>query len=245
MPNIFPRRALRSDRRIGLDATRDFCHGLLTEIQVLNRTKDLLIDQLAQVDRQEWAALVSAFVRSLGTDETSDRQVSLTLIVDLVSQVSRLPCGRMLPRPSALAKAIESRDYFWSSNTEELFSGLAEELAKWLSRTQPAAQVREVSEFIDAHCSERLTIVGLAKRFGCSPRRLSHAFKKDSGFTVHGYIVRQRILRALQLIKYGEKVEVAMLEVGYHNKTHFNRAFRQLTGKHPGQLSSRRAASRR
>ena len=214
----------------------------LAEILILNRTKDLLIDQLAQVDRQEWAALVSAFVRSLGSYETPDRHVSITLVVDLVSQVSGLPMGRVLPHPSALLHAIESRDYFWSSRREALFGGLAEDLAKWLSQTEPATRVREVSDFINAHCSERLTIAGLAKRVGCSPRYLSHTFKKDSGFTVHEYITRRRIQRARKLIQYGEKVEVAMLEVGYHNKTHFNRAFRKLTGKHPGQFSSQRAA---
>ena len=50
MPNIFPRRALRSDRRIGLDATRDFCHGLLWGV----RPVVLTIHDCSYARHPEW-----------------------------------------------------------------------------------------------------------------------------------------------------------------------------------------------
>ncbi len=211
----------------------------LVAIQAANEAKQVLVSQLARIERREWPGLVSAFVCSLGAHQTPDPAAVLTLIVDLVTQVSRLPGGRLLPKPAEFVPSIKNRDYLSSSHKEEMLEGLATDLRRWLSQAEPASRAAEVSAFIDAHLSERLTLESLAKTFCSSPRCLSQLYKKHSGLTVHTYIARQRIRHAGELVRRGEKVEVAMLEVGYHNKTHFYRAFERYAGSKPGAYAQR------
>lgn len=211
----------------------------LGAIQAANEAKQALVNQLGRIERREWPGLVSAFVCSLGAHQTPDPAVVLTLIVDLVTQVSRLPGGRLLPKPAEFVPSIENRDYLSSSHKEKILEGLATDLRRWLSQGEPASRAAEISAFIDAHLSERLTLESLAKTFGSSRRCLSQLYKKHSGLTLHAYIARQRIRHAGELVRRGEKVEVAMLEVGYHNKTHFYRAFERYAGSKPGAYAQR------
>ena len=47
------------------------------------------------------------------------------------------------------------------------------------------------------------------------------------GTTVHEYVARANIRRAVDLIQAGEKIEVVMLMLGYRNKTSFYQLFRR------------------
>ncbi len=206
----------------------------LAAIQAANSAKQALIDQLGRIETCEWPRLASAFVRSLGVQHTPDPAVVLTLFIDLITQISRLPGGRALPHPAELVQSIETRHARSRPSDQELLENLAEDLGRWLSKVESPTRAAEISAFIDAHFSERLTLNTLARTFGMSQRRLSEMYKRHAGLTVHQYIVRQRIRHARELVRCGEKVEVAMLDVGYRNKTHFYRAFETYTGSRPG-----------
>jgi AraC-like DNA-binding protein len=96
------------------------------------------------------------------------------------------------------------------------------------------AQAQRIVEYIDLHLHKRLTMVTLAHTSGWPARVLSRHFRNHVGITIHTYIVRARVKRAMELLTQGDKASVVMNEVGYHNKTSFNRAFRRITGVTPG-----------
>jgi AraC-like DNA-binding protein len=119
-------------------------------------------------------------------------------------------------------------------------SGRVEETVRTaLGRVRPGTlvegvQARRIVEYIDGHLHRRLTMVTLARASGWPERELARNFRNHVGVTIHGYIVRARVKRAMELLAQGDKASVVMNEVGYHNKTSFNRAFRRITGVTPG-----------
>ena len=137
-------------------------------------------------------------------------------------------------RSAGSAQAIAQRYRRWERG--DLLSGVASDIKSWLSCDDQRTGLAGVLRHIDAHLSERLTTDGIARRFGYSRRRLSKVFQTHVGISAREYIARQRVRRACELLERGEKVEAAMLCVGYRNKTHFYRAFKKHAGCKPGAV---------
>lgn len=112
-------------------------------------------------------------------------------------------------------------------------------LRAWLSKIPTrhlveSSEARRLAHYIDANLSQRLTVQSLSKISGWSARHLERTFRIHVGVSLHHYVVTARIRRASELLLKGEKVSTVIAEVGYHNKTSFNRTFRRLTGRTPG-----------
>ena len=100
------------------------------------------------------------------------------------------------------------------------------------SRLQP------VLDYIKQHISEELTLDRTASLYGFSTRNLSRLFS-ESGLHFNNYVNRHRIIRAIELITDGGKTmqEIAY-ETGFNTPNHFNRVFKQVTGKSPKKYIS-------
>jgi AraC-like DNA-binding protein len=58
-------------------------------------------------------------------------------------------------------------------------------------------------------------------------------FRKQTGQTIHTYLTQVRVLRALALIRAGEKIESVSQTVGYRSKKNFYRHFKEALGVTP------------
>lgn len=70
-----------------------------------------------------------------------------------------------------------------------------------------------------------------------SPYHLCRAFKQSAGLPPHGWLIRQRMIRARELMAAHPNMgltEIA-LSVGYASQTTFGVAFKRATGLTPGQ----------
>lgn len=103
----------------------------------------------------------------------------------------------------------------------------------------------EIRRWIDERFAQRLTLAGLARRFGLSPQHLCEGFHRWFGVPPIEYLIRLRLDRArLLLADRNRSVAEVAAEVGWHDAPHFSRLFRRRCGVSPGRLSSR-ADSRR
>lgn len=86
-----------------------------------------------------------------------------------------------------------------------------------------------------------LSVARLAEQAGCSPDYLSRAFVTATGERLAGYISRQRMKRATQLLSEGglSGKEVAWL-CGFANHSYFSLVFRQYHGCPPSSWRNRR-----
>lgn len=101
-------------------------------------------------------------------------------------------------------------------------------------RRRPTSPIAEVAKrIIDERYAEPLTLDVLAVAVGRLKRHLASIFRREVGLSVHGYLIRVRLNRALALIRAGEKIEAVSLLVGYRSKKNFYRNFNAHIGVTP------------
>ena len=91
----------------------------------------------------------------------------------------------------------------------------------------------EVFLFIQAHLTEELTLERLEKEFFVSREHISREFKRQTGQTVHRYIVKARLDRCCTLIEQGLPITEVYKTSGFGGYTHFFRAFKKEYGMTP------------
>lgn len=127
--------------------------------------------------------------------------------------------------------------------TEEIFidmlKGIADEILSLednirSNRNQPI--LKALKKFIREHLDEDLSTERLAKDFYVSPSYLRKLFKDVYSITLKTYIDNERIKRAKELL-CDPKVKQSDIpeKIGYLSSQSFTRAFKQHTGKTPGE----------
>lgn len=99
----------------------------------------------------------------------------------------------------------------------------------------PAA-LRRVVDFMDANIDQPLAIDDLAAVAGLSAFHFSRMFKRSTGESPHGFVLRRRIERAKGLIEGGrDSLADIAVSCGFSGQSHFTARFRQVAGVTPGQ----------
>lgn len=97
--------------------------------------------------------------------------------------------------------------------------------------------LRRVTEHVDAHLSEELSIETLAAQAGLSLHHFARAFRASASMPPHRYVLERRIKKAEELVSGTEQplTTVALL-VGFADQSHFSRSFHALIGLTPSQF---------
>lgn len=97
------------------------------------------------------------------------------------------------------------------------------------------SQVEQLLKYINRNLSENLSIDHLAERFFFSKYHMMRKFKKETGYTIHNYIISKRLLHARSLIVQGTPVMKAAMQSGFQDYTAFVRAYKKQFGTVPTQ----------
>ncbi len=109
------------------------------------------------------------------------------------------------------------------------------------AQDKPGSRYREimkVHEYINTHFREPMSVNGLAQHFFMDKNTMTRQFKRITGMTPGDYIRRKRLESAHALIRQGYGVQLAGYSSGFTDYSAFYRAFRQLYGYSPGDLSA-------
>ncbi len=100
-----------------------------------------------------------------------------------------------------------------------------------------ALRLRRVTDYIEAHLAEDVSLRDLAAVAGLSTHHFGEAFKASTGTSPHRYLIERRIHRAKELLLGTDHsiVEIA-LAVGFASHSHFTDNFRKLTGTTPSRF---------
>ena len=95
-------------------------------------------------------------------------------------------------------------------------------------------QVGQLTEFVQEHLHEHLSLARLGRYLGLSPAHFTRLFRRSMGESPHQYVIRKRIERARFLIEQGDlPLAHVALEVGFANQSHFSETFRRQVGVTP------------
>ena len=138
-----------------------------------------------------------------------------------------------------------SGEYAASLMTENLFSIFMISVCRLFLRDRsaplspaPDAKTASICAYIDAHLGDDLSVEHLSSVFYTSRYHLMRTFKAQTGYTLHQYITRRRILKAADLIGSGTPVAKAALICGYEDYSAFLRAFKGLFKVTPKHFTS-------
>jgi AraC-like DNA-binding protein len=93
---------------------------------------------------------------------------------------------------------------------------------------------RRISEYIDSHLGESISLEAMAEMAGLSVNHFARAFRQSTGLAPHAYLVQRRIEQAERLLSRTDlPLSQIALAVGFSDHSHFARHFRRLTGATP------------
>lgn len=98
------------------------------------------------------------------------------------------------------------------------------------------AQLRRVTEYIEAHLSQDLGLAELAAVAGLSPHHFGTAFKAATGAPPHRFVVERRIQRARTLLGGPSTIAGIAHAVGFASQSHLTLHFRRMTGVTPARF---------
>ncbi|HEX7390274.1 MAG TPA: AraC family transcriptional regulator [Acidiphilium sp.] len=98
------------------------------------------------------------------------------------------------------------------------------------------ATLRRIVDFIEARIADPLTIADLASCAGLSPYHFAHAFKRSTGESPHGFVLRRRIERAKAGLRTGLPLAEISAACGFSSQSHFTARFRAATGVTPAKF---------
>jgi AraC-like DNA-binding protein len=93
---------------------------------------------------------------------------------------------------------------------------------------------RRISEYIDSHLGENISLDAMAEMAGLSVNHFARAFRQSTGLAPHAYLLQRRIEQAERLLSRTDlPLSQIALAVGFADHSHFARHFRRLTGATP------------
>jgi AraC-like DNA-binding protein len=94
--------------------------------------------------------------------------------------------------------------------------------------------VARVKALLSDHHADDLTLTALAATAGLSRHHLIRAFRRETGFTPHAYLVNCRVDAAKTRLRRGESPADVAVMTGFCDQAHLTRAFKARIGVTPG-----------
>ena len=95
-------------------------------------------------------------------------------------------------------------------------------------------KIYSITEYIEAHYMEQITLRETAEKFSISPYYLSHQFASILGMPFVNYVQKVRIRYALQMLSYtGARIHDIITGCGFSSSSQFNRTFSAYCGMSP------------
>ena len=109
-----------------------------------------------------------------------------------------------------------------------------------LTTTLPLARLRRVTEYIQEHLDQHLTLAQLGAVVFMSPYHFARLFQHSTGLPPHRFVVRARIDHAATLLAAPDlSISQISRVVGFRSPSHFATVFHRIKGVTPSEYRAR------
>jgi AraC-like DNA-binding protein len=99
-----------------------------------------------------------------------------------------------------------------------------------------ASLTRNIIQYIQSNYDQDLSYEQLAEQFHMNPVYINRVFKKNTGVSLHVFLVNYRITTAMEIMRSGSmSVKEIAAMVGFSDLPHFTKTFKKITGITPGR----------
>ena len=99
-----------------------------------------------------------------------------------------------------------------------------------------ASLTRDIIQYIQSNYDRELSYEQLAEKFHMNPVYINRVFKKNTGVSLHVFLVNYRITTAMEIMRSGSmSVKEIAAMVGFSDLPHFTKTFKKITGITPGR----------
>jgi AraC family transcriptional regulator len=170
------------------------------------------------------------------------------------SDTDRLPAHPLFRRRSRLAspelQSFRARFLSWATRASAHDELMAEELVIALlraalsdgnghrdeARGSTDRLIRRTKAFLEAEFANPIRLADVGRAVGASPAYLTHVFRRVEGASLHQYLTRLRLARALVELPRTDDLTALALETGFSSHSHFTRSFRRSFGVTPSEF---------
>lgn len=187
-------------------------------------------------------------------------------LIDLVTGADFDPCRLeftpssgfsspvVLAAMTALVREVEQPGLMASIYAESLVLQVLIEVIR-RHATRGAARRREgavasqrlqrVTDYIEAHLGEDLSVLTLAAEAGLGAAQFTHQFRRFTGVSPHQYVLRRRVEGAAQLLaRPNQSIADVAFAMGFCSQSHLTVAFQRVYGTSPGAYRREHACPR-
>jgi AraC family transcriptional regulator len=112
-----------------------------------------------------------------------------------------------------------------------------------IPRVLSRAELTRVTEYIEAHLDQDVSLLRLARVCGVSASHLRALFKRALGVPVHEYVIQRRVERARTLLLRGDlPASQVALDAGFSHQSHMARCMRRVLGVTPTSIARSRGS---
>ena len=144
----------------------------------------------------------------------------------------------------ALVPVIDGLRYVFSESDIEKYGALIESYLieaiyihtyKVTAREEAKAnpRVKKITEYIDAHIGEKISLEDIAASLFISKSTLCHVFSSEMKISVKQYVLQKKLSAAAKLIAGGMSASLAAESVGYENYANFYKVYKKIFGESP------------
>lgn len=95
----------------------------------------------------------------------------------------------------------------------------------------------QITEYMEHHPSENLSIQNICRQFGVSQTTLSRLFRNYAKMSYNNYLIRMRVEKAKEMMRQNKDIYIkdVAIAMGYSDQFYFSRIFRSITGMSPSE----------
>ncbi len=202
-----------------------------------------------RVGDPKWEAVFERlFSEVKGAVLTSEDMVNLLnyLLFALDRELSHLDFGSIESVKENSLSRIREEIYIVESvtdtqeNLKRLLAKLFDDIRSMRENHRNHETLREIKCYIEMnYYDSNLSLTSISEKFGMSGNYISRLFKEEFGESFVSYLIRYRIEKAKQYLRTtAEPIQHIATLVGYTHSVSFNRVFKKLVGKTPGEYRS-------
>ena len=90
--------------------------------------------------------------------------------------------------------------------------------------------------YMEQNVGKTMHVADIARAIHVSESRLQRSFRACAAVSVHAYLLRSKLERAMGYLKNGQSVEAAAAAAGFSGRNHFSTCFKKHFGLSPTQV---------